>query len=101
MKSWPPLRFRCQVGHAFTAEALAKEKDASYHEGLRVALRIIEERAVLLEKMIGDARRQNLRHVTVTYDRRLTECRSYTALLRSALTGPEAVEKEEIKSSAS
>ena len=39
-----PLRFRCQVGHAYTAEALAREQEGQVDEAMRVALRIIELR---------------------------------------------------------
>ena len=35
-----PLRFRCQVGHAYTAEVVAKEQENAVDEALRVARRI-------------------------------------------------------------
>jgi two-component system chemotaxis response regulator CheB len=43
MKAANPLRFRCQVGHAFTSDSLAKEQEGRVDEALRVALRIIQE----------------------------------------------------------
>jgi len=45
LKMGQPLRFRCQVGHAFAADALAREQEGQVDEAMRVALRIIEERA--------------------------------------------------------
>lgn len=51
-----PLRFRCQVGHAYSARALAEQQVGSVDEALRIALRVIGERAVLMEKMAQDAR---------------------------------------------
>nr|CCD32175.1 CheB methylesterase [Methylocystis sp. SC2] len=47
----PSLRFRCQVGHSYTADSLAAHKEGSVDEALRVALRIMEERIVLVEKI--------------------------------------------------
>ena len=51
----PPLRYRCQVGHAYSAEALAAQQESSLDEAVRVALRIVEERAVLIDRMVGEA----------------------------------------------
>src|SRR5438445_13805159 len=56
MRSKPPLRFRCQVGHGFTAEILDRKQEGSVDEALRVALRIIEERAALADSMAEHAR---------------------------------------------
>lgn len=36
-----PLRFRCQVGHGYTAEALAYEQEGSVDEAVRMAVRVI------------------------------------------------------------
>ncbi|KAA0687377.1 chemotaxis protein CheB [Neorhizobium sp. P12A] len=50
-----PLRFRCQVGHGYTAEALAHEQEGSVDEAVRIAVRVIGERVVLMEKLALDA----------------------------------------------
>ena len=55
MRKSPPLRFRCQVGRAYTADTLATEQEGSVDEALRVALRIAEERATLTHKMAKEA----------------------------------------------
>ena len=57
-----PLRFRCQVGHAYTAEALSTRQEDSVDEAMRVALRIVEERATLTKKMAEEARRGGFNH---------------------------------------
>jgi two-component system chemotaxis response regulator CheB len=41
-----PLRFRCQVGHGYTAEALAYEQEGSVDEAVRIALKVMGERVV-------------------------------------------------------
>jgi two-component system, chemotaxis family, protein-glutamate methylesterase/glutaminase len=85
IKRGPPLRFRCQVGHAFTAEALEAEQEGSVDEAMRVALRIIEERAVLLEKMAQAARRSGRSAVAPDFERRAHEYRAYAEMLRKPL----------------
>jgi len=85
MRSSPPLRFRCQVGHAYTAEALAAEQEGSVDEALRVALRIVEERAVLTEKMANEARRDGLRHSAASSERTSAQSQEHVRMLRDAL----------------
>jgi two-component system chemotaxis response regulator CheB len=80
-----PLRFRCQVGHAYTAEALATEKEGTVDEAVRVALRIMEERAVLTEKMAEDARQSGREAAAASYDQRVEESRAYAEILRRAI----------------
>ncbi|TGE06726.1 chemotaxis protein CheB [Hymenobacter fodinae] len=45
------LRFRCHTGHAFTAEALLDAEQSSLEETLWVAIRMMEERKILLTSM--------------------------------------------------
>lgn len=85
MRRSPPLRFRCQVGHAYSAEALDSQLEGSVDEALRVALRIIEERAVLTEKMAEDARRGKLRYSAESFERRAKESRQHVETLREAI----------------
>jgi two-component system chemotaxis response regulator CheB len=81
----PPLRFRCQVGHAYTAEALVSEQESSVDEAIRVALRIVEERAVLTQKMAEEARRNGLRFAADSYEWRSQESRDHVETLREVL----------------
>ncbi len=82
LKAGPPLRFRCQVGHAYTADALAKEQEGRVDEALRVALRIIEERAELVQRMAEDGRQSGRRAVAEMYDSRAAEYREYADMIR-------------------
>ena len=86
-----PLRFRCQVGHAFTAEAAAKKQEHAVDEALRVALRIIEERAELVSRMAQDGRSSGRPAVADMYQERADEYRTYAETIRRAvlLTLPE------------
>lgn len=77
-----PLRFRCQVGHAFTAKALLTQKEESVDEAVRVALRIIEERAGLVSRMSNDAKRAKRMGMAEMYQKRAAEYRGYAETLR-------------------
>jgi two-component system chemotaxis response regulator CheB len=82
IKSGHPLRFRCQVGHAYTADALAKSQEGRVDEALRVALRIIEERAELVHRMAMDARQSGRAAVAEMYAARSAEYREYADMIR-------------------
>ncbi len=85
IRTGSPLRFRCQVGHAFTADVLAKEQEGSIDEALRVALRIIEERAELVQRIALDSRQSGHVAVAAMYDQRASEYRGYADTLRVAV----------------
>jgi two-component system chemotaxis response regulator CheB len=87
LKLGKPLRFRCQVGHAYTADVLAKEQESRVDEAMRVALRIIEERAELVTRMAEEGRQSGRRAVAEMYDARATEYREYADLIRRAVLG--------------
>jgi two-component system chemotaxis response regulator CheB len=85
VKDSRPMRFRCQVGHAFTVDALAKEQEGRVDEALRVALRIIEERAELVQRMAADGRRSGRPAVAEMYQARAAEYREYADMIRRAV----------------
>jgi two-component system, chemotaxis family, protein-glutamate methylesterase/glutaminase len=80
-----PLRFRCQVGHGLTADVLAKEQENAVDEALRVALRVIEERAELVARMAEDGRNSGRRAVAEMYEERAAEYRRYAETIRRAV----------------
>ncbi len=82
VKDARPMRFRCQVGHGFTADALAKEQEGRVDEALRVALRIIEERAELVQRMASDGRRSGRAAVAEMYEARAVEYREHADMIR-------------------
>lgn len=84
MKDRNPLRFRCQVGHGFTADVLAQEQESRVDEALRIALRIIEERAELVTRLAEEGRRAGRPAVAQMYEERAAEYRAYIGTLRSA-----------------
>ena len=85
MRDGRPLRFRCQVGHAFTADIVAKEQEGRVDEALRVALRIIEERAELVSRMGEEGRQSGRKAIAEMYEERAREYRGYADTIRKAV----------------
>ncbi len=80
-----PLRFRCQVGHAMTADVMAKQQENAVDEALRVALRVIEERAELVARMAQEGRNSARPAIAETYSERAAEYRKYAETIRRAV----------------
>jgi two-component system chemotaxis response regulator CheB len=56
----PLWRFRCRVGHAYTAEVLLADKAEVVEQALWVALRTLEEKLELHQRMVERAEQQGL-----------------------------------------
>jgi two-component system chemotaxis response regulator CheB len=67
---------------------LVTEKEDTVDEAIRVALRIMEERAVLTQKMADDARRSGRGAAAASYAQRVRESRAYADILRQAINDP-------------
>jgi len=78
-----PLRYRCQIGHAYTAEELAGQNER-VDEAIRVALRVMEERVELVTRMAKDARASGRNAVAELYEHRAQEYSGCAATLRQA-----------------
>lgn len=78
-----PLRYRCQIGHANTAEVMDSRAE-QVDEALRVALRVMEERVTLVTRMAEDARRTGRSAVAELYEARAEEYTRYARVLREA-----------------
>jgi two-component system chemotaxis response regulator CheB len=86
VKDKGPLRFRCQIGHGFTAENLLVAQEDEVHEALAVAMRVMEERLGIVERMAEDARAQRREALAEVYDARAAEYRHYAETLRRAVS---------------
>lgn len=80
------LRFRCQIGHAYTAGALDKEQEAAVAEAVVVAIRVLEERHTLLVKMTADAKRRQQKLSADQYEERAADYRQKADMLRRAIS---------------
>jgi two-component system chemotaxis response regulator CheB len=79
-----PLRYRCQTGHAFTAETALAAQQTEIDEALMIALRVMEERVTLTRRMGREARDHGRDAMAETYEARADEYARYAAVLREA-----------------
>jgi two-component system chemotaxis response regulator CheB len=84
LKTAGPLRYRCQTGHAFTAEAAFESQQAQLDDALMIALRVMEERVTLVARMAKDARVGGRNAMAELYERRAEEYGGYAETLRQA-----------------
>ena len=64
---------------------LASQQDSRIDEALRIALRIIEERADMVHRMADDGRHSGRLAIARTYDARAAEYREYADTIRRAM----------------
>lgn len=83
MRDERPLRYRCQIGHAYTAEVLSAN-GGQVSEAMRLALRIMEERVTLVTRMAQEARQTGRTAVAELYEARAEEYSHYAGVLREA-----------------
>ncbi|MBR0665540.1 chemotaxis protein CheB [Roseomonas hellenica] len=86
IKGSGPLRYRCQIGDAFTAEAAMAAKDTTVSDAVRIAMRLMEERTELVTRMARDARDGGRTAVAELYEARAVEYAGYADTLRRAAT---------------
>lgn len=78
-------RFRCEVGHAYNPDALLVEHTGVVERALWIALRTLQERAVLLEKMTDEARRRGFPSTAQGYEDRRLELEEHVRTIRDAI----------------
>jgi two-component system chemotaxis response regulator CheB len=79
------LRFRCQVGHAYTAKTLAAEQVERLEGALWSALRIIEERIRLDLRIADDARQRAVERLADRFEARALELEEQAKVIRDIL----------------
>jgi two-component system, chemotaxis family, protein-glutamate methylesterase/glutaminase len=79
------MRFRCRVGHAYSAASLAAGQKDNLEVALWTALRVLEERLTLSERLAGQARERGHRRSEAVYVERQTEAEHAAALIRDVL----------------
>jgi len=85
VKGEGPLRYRCQTGHAVTADILDDCQDRALERAMGVALRIMEERIALVERLIEDARIQGNHAAAPLHEARVRGYREQADILRRAV----------------
>jgi two-component system chemotaxis response regulator CheB len=85
--SSPAPRFRCRVGHAWSLGSHVEEQGLAVEEALWAAVRALEERAALLERLADRAARNGHVHTAATHTSRAVVARQQADHVRALLDG--------------
>ena len=83
-------RFRCNNGHAYTADSLLAEMDEAVERSLWNAVRQVQENALLMEHIASHAREAGQADVAALFDRKGAEARRRGELVRRAVMNHDA-----------
>ena len=81
------LRYRCRVGHAWSAEALSERQEQAVETALWMALRALEERQAMADDVARSAARSGRSCSEQHFRRRASEANRHAAVLRALLVG--------------
>jgi two-component system, chemotaxis family, protein-glutamate methylesterase/glutaminase len=79
------LRFRCRVGHAWTADALLAEQSETRDDALWVALRALEESAILSRQIAARHRQRGAQRLADRFDDQGRATEERADVIRNAL----------------
>ena len=79
------LRYRCHVGHAFSADSLTEGQTQMLEVALWSAVRALEEKMVLAQRIVERARKSSHTCAAVLFERRAKEAEEHSAILRELL----------------
>ena len=79
------LRYRCHVGHTYTADLMSVMTDENVRRSLGVALRALEERAALAKKLYNQASDRGDRLLANTWSARAQEFECEMKVIRDSI----------------
>src|SRR5262245_37938599 len=95
------LRFRCRVGHSYSADALADEQDDTLERGFWAAFRALEENAALARQLASRMRQRGRQTIAKRFTDRADEAQANANAVRrmilqfgSPVHAPEADKQE-------
>lgn len=88
------VRFRCRVGHAWTAHGLIGRQSESLEEALWIALRALEERAALAGRLAGRMQGRGSDRLASRYRDQMVDCKRQAGVVRDILMNPPPSEVE-------
>jgi two-component system, chemotaxis family, protein-glutamate methylesterase/glutaminase len=83
------LRYRCHVGHAFSAESLSEGQTQMLDVALWSAVRALEEQSVLPKRIFERARKANQAHAAKLFEKRAEEAETHGSMIRELLLSKE------------
>lgn len=90
-------QYRCRIGHAWTAEALMGAHDTEFQRALWTALRSLDEKAGLAQRLHRDSRHRNHTMLADRYAATARECTTAAATVRKFLLSLSADTPEEAR----
>ena len=81
------VRFRCRVGHAYTAESMLDGKMGALEEALYIALNTLEESAIMSERLAARSREYQHDHAVKRFEERANDARERAEKIRRVLAG--------------
>jgi two-component system, chemotaxis family, protein-glutamate methylesterase/glutaminase len=81
------LRFRCHVGHAYSAESLNDGQSQMLEVALWSAVRALEEQMILAKRIVERARKANHAHAARMFERRAENANRNSSVIRQLLLG--------------
>ena len=79
------LRYRCHVGHAYSAESLTEGQSQMLEVALWSAVRALEEQMILARRIVERARKANYTRAAAMFERRAQEAEENSAVIRQVL----------------
>lgn len=79
------LRYRCHVGHAFSAESLSAGQSHMLEIALWSAVRALEEKMILANRIAERTRQANHLRAAKLFERRARQAEEHTSVLRQLL----------------
>jgi two-component system, chemotaxis family, protein-glutamate methylesterase/glutaminase len=86
INSGDEIRFRCQIGHAFTPLGLADAQDAELERALSIAVRTHRDRIRLFTQMEANAAERGLNHAVERWRGASRESENMVTVLEQAVT---------------
>jgi len=83
------LRYRCHVGHAYSAESLSDGQADMLETALWSAVRALEEQMILAQRIVARARKANHTRAVRTFEKRAREAERNSSIIRELLLGNE------------
>lgn len=81
----PVDRFACSVGHAYSLESLVDGQSRQVEHALWAAVRILEDRVLLLRRMVDYSHESNRKHAGGHFEQRASDLAEQAQVIRNAL----------------
>ncbi|MBD2073414.1 chemotaxis protein CheB [Phormidium sp. FACHB-592] len=79
------LRFRCHIGHSFTANVFLAEQTQNVENALWTAVRVMEEKVTFSRQMAEQMKNYNLQKATVKYEEHAKRLDAEVAIIRGII----------------